>query len=657
MAEDPWAEAAAKDKANVDAHEAVMSERESDGSLRGDPWYDRLMHLTGIGARSALSSATLGASDTLYNLGKSYVTGRPYKDLQTETQQFYEHDPVTTGTTSLAGTALSGGLISKGVGAAGKAIGPAIEEAAAKYLPEWAAKPAAAIGRGAAKLDQPGAAPVMANQAITGAGMAAGEDVGHGRAPNLQMMGLSALAGAGMGGLTSGAGFLLSPSRRLRVAGSEFNPEDVVKARTMLDPANSSGIQLNIPEAMAASDVGGRDAVLRGVYNTDIRMPKGSVEAARQSSARESDIKNTTNVMYERLRGGGGPLNPEFEPGAPVQQAAGDVVKNARTELGKLTSPDFAATANEKIPRWGGWRGPEYAEARTALGKDPYAMEGLKGVAEDSPLFQGQIAAKMGGLAQEAEKDPAMAASGSHAKLYRAKDYLQDHINQHSPTYAAADAQYTRNIKQAAEPIEQGPPGIIAGTKNADEQARALFGARTPQEGEVAQRAFGVPIPAQGASIGPNPSVGALPPGAIRGLLAHTYGVAKNIAPGEEGAEAAMKRVANIFPSKEGENVARGLLSPQDMSDLSQHLKIASAIRDAREPTASSVHSGDTLKSKFHNWLSNLAPDVRVKMLNDPKTLELFGKQGMGQRLINAGSTSAVNSLLNLYQFGSKDRP
>lgn len=543
--------------------------------------------------RMASNALTLGGRDRVAGM----LPGRSYKEEEARSEAFRKENPWTT----VAAETMGGIVPAMGISSTLGRIVPSLAKAT---IPA-----------------------IMTRESITGGAMPAIEDIIRGKPVDLP----KAATGAALGGITSGGiaamSGLVSPSAKMRRAGSDLTPVDKAAMRDLSATADRSGVPLNIPE-LARAAAPGRAAGIESAYGYNTGMKGGGIEARNFDQTRIPMIDKAVDGIKKVI--GGGPAT-----GVDAQRAAKDAINKAERMVSASAKPLYDAAADTKVPF--DFRGPENAtlrDARKATNKIPEIKATIKDKDPNSIAVLDQISKRMEPFIHRAETqgDPNLAGLRIDQKKR-----LQGAMDTASPDYAMARDTVSQGRSSMVEPLEAGPLGKIAGTTNPGTQAKQLFNVDSPNDATQAINAIERLRTARSPAATPNqpfnPNWQSAADNSVpRGLLAtHVDEAAKGTKFGDK-----------MMPTQESGEVIKKIVGDGDFGKVRDLVDVLAARSPAGLPR---MENPDGPVALVFDALQNLKSGRSVKFLNDPANIEKLGTVGPIQGLLQSLGVSAGNEM------------
>jgi hypothetical protein len=557
-----------------------MGPRVSDGSLAGDPWYQRISHaLGGLGVAKThmLDTATFGLTKKL----RDWQGGGRSKTEDAINEIQHPNAAKFGNVAGLVASALPAGGVSAGLGRAVPALG---------------------------RMTTPS---IMANQAATGATLsgigsvadAATSDKPVNWSDEAAKAGVSAALGGVGGGLLHSVGKWISPSVRVRSAGASLEPGDATAMRGLSKRAGELGVKLTVPE-LATAVAPGRSGRLETLYSAGKRSDAGRRAAFDFHAARMPAAANAVEDVASGISQGATP--PGLNASLAASKAIGDAKGLVRASAQPYYDAADAATV-QNVPQTSAVQ-----DAAKSVLKNKRKMEALGNAPADSVAFLGAVRKRMDAKATTlVKKDPHLSSliRGDADRLNAAMDAA-------SPHHKTARDIFHQGQSQLVEPLEAGPLGTISKTTDPTKQANALFKVKTP-----AMRDASVNAAAR------------LPEDINRGLVAHRL---RSVADNDPLA------VGNKFmPTPHSEAVVSSILKGDDLQRLRSLTDVLGAVN--RGTAVPSVEQGlpahalhfmpgyDAARQVGRAAQSHIRSRA-LDRLHDPKTIDILGKMGLVQR-------------------------
>jgi hypothetical protein len=534
--------------------------------------------------RVASNALTLGLRDRVVGM----LPGRSYEEEARRTAEFKKDNPWLG-----VGAEVAGGIVPGA--AASKAVGKGIQALGKATIPS-----------------------IVGNNAVTGAGLSAGEDIVKGQLPDPLKTGVAALFGAGAGGLMGSLG-RVTPMGRVKSAASDLTPEDIIKMGALRDRAASEGIPLRIPE-LARATAPGRAGALEQFDKRLDQLRSSTVEKGNFDEARLPKIEDAIDKVNSVL--GRGPAT-----GVKAQEAAKGALSAADGIVTKSADP-FYKNAESVMVRPSS--SPSIEEARSTIKKDRIVGETTKKDVRNSIGELHNVQQAIEGIIRGSEKWPQ-----KQGIAIGDKRRLLSEMEAASPDYATAQDIVKRGRTDLVDELSAGPLGKISRTDNPNAQATALLKADSPAEVEASRRA--IERLTKGTVDVPDASV-------PRGILA------THIDDATKGDAAGFGRRA--VPTDQTGDIMRMIAGDQDFG------KVANTLEALKARSPSSVGPGENADGPVNAlWdaIQNAGSGKSAKLLNDAKNVESLLGVGPVQSIFNAIGISGSNEAADA-QFRPKKR-
>jgi hypothetical protein len=542
----------------------------------------------------------------------------------------------------------------------GQAIsGQALTDAAASVVPGIKYQPQTEAGKVAATIGEftPGfLSPGTIAQRVVGGVLApalTSEALGRTAAhlsPSLEQP--ARLVGALAGGVAGTLATRPSTAQAAVSAGMRGVDDAIITAAgQLMQEANTRGIALTWPEAIAQASNGGG----RGLTNMQ-RVVEGSQGGGDVMGAfmaqRPAQIASAARREFDQIA-------PQSQApstiGPAVGQAAGERIAEVRGAINNATDPLYRAAEAVRVSPQEAARVqalPGYAEAANAIRSTPQLARYVQGLPDDSVGFLNEVK-KFLGTASDNAAGPMNANKNMQISAGYGLDegVVRQAASAASPEYARALAVQEQARKQFLDPLMQGPIGKLA---DKDITTRQAIGVLFPSN----------PLPGSAPEI--VDAVGAL---AKKNPMAARQLVRAHVESSFNEATQALQSGANQFGgagfaavlkgnTQQAENLAaaiQGVAGPQALSGFDKFLDIMSATGQRQRIGSQTAFNQETqdilrrggmigeaantvatagvklpgrVKEAYEQWRLGRNTEQIAKLFTDPNAIEMFRRLG-----------------------------
>lgn len=437
-------------------------------------------------------------------------------------------------------------------------------------------------------------------------------------------MGIDAMLGGTFGALVPQVSKTISPSARVRAAGSDVTEPTREQMNEIMARARIAGFPLRVDEALTAANPVEAPPV-NALFQDALQTPAGSQRALALEAERAPLIEQAGRNVVDMV----GPSADPIAAQGTARQAIGNVYDEALAPAKPLYE---AAETRRLPPTWIPRNDPTYQQVKQEIVRNKPLMDDLRKqynatitppmapiprggvIPENSVLFQDIVQKRMGEIATEYSGKGQNLMSGI---TLGARDLVTGTADRVAPTYAPA-RQISENAAAAKSAAEAGPLGTIMRSPNTATQGEALFGATNRPQYDTAAAAID--------------QMQKVSPGMPRGILASSLETAHSTSPSTFA--------RNVLPTQQSTNLAERALG-SDYDDIIANLN---ALRAVEPVTAKPLASppGEMPHTRLFAFINDFGKDRIVQAMNDPKFIERLGREGWMQRDIEAIMTALV---------------
>ena len=254
---------------------------------------------------------------------------------------------------------------------------------------------------------------------------------------------------------------------------------DVSAAESLIKQANSRGINLTWPEALAKATNGRVDI-------TDVQRVLEQMESSRPIMTdflheRPKQMGAAFDRAMDELSAGVALTDP-VKAGLSIRQASADALTKVRQRINATTDALYNSAGSQTIAPMEFYalsRDPLFKDALAAVRNDPVYAKAVQGFPDLSVQVLDQVKKRLDDLAGSARTAGENYAAGRYGSL--ASDVKGAAVKA-SPDYGKALQRQAQLRKSILEPAEEGPIGKMSATPDLQAQGNAVLKAK-PSEG------------------------------------------------------------------------------------------------------------------------------------------------------------------------------